>query len=244
MITQNDGFFITTLRAVMGRFFHYPEVHNNILIILFQITNFLDTNYLIITADKLNLEEFKDLFDPYRSRLRTFCKFLNNLHLNILGNISDISKNGALEQYEPIMKDIMMDLKAFYRKTANSRKRLEDFKHRKLNEVEIHEVITRIGVNVTKYQKLIISLLESYFYDDIIEYLIVIAKTNMNGKDFISALAEKKKKNVDEVKRYVLAIIENSQAILINVMNSDDEDIPDLFCNQIVNLSILEFIFS
>jgi len=235
LVSQNEGFFITTLRAAMGKFYHYPEIHNNILIILFQITNFLDSKNLVLTANKLNLDEFKDLFDPYRSRLRTFCRFLNNLHLNILGNISDISKNAAMEEYEPIMKGVMFDLKAFYRKTANSRKRLEDFKSRKLNEVEIHEVITRIGLNVTKYQKLVLSLLESYFYDDIIEYIIVIAKTNVNGKDFIINLAEKKKKSVEEIKRWTLAILENSQQILINVMNSDDEEIPDLFCNQIVN---------
>lgn len=235
MISQNDGFFIITFRAILRKYYHYPEIHNNILIILYQITNYLDTANLCLTAEKLNLEEFKEFFDPFRGRLRIFCKFLNNLHLKILANLSDIVKNNADPEFEPILKNIMFNLKSFYRNNPNAKKKLEDFKSRKLYEVEIQETITRIGVNVTKYEKLSFSMLESYFYDDIVEYLIVIAKTNENKKDFIQIVAEKKRKNIDEVKRYILSIVENSQNILLNIVDSENEEISDAVF-QIVKL--------
>jgi hypothetical protein len=226
LINQSDGFFIITLRAILGKYFHYPELHNNLLIIIFQITSYLDNQNLFFLSGKLNLEEFKDNFDLYRGKLRVFSKMLNNLHLNILANLSDMSKLNPLEEYEEMMKVIMTDLKAFYRKTTANKKRYEDFKKRKQYEIEIQEIISRIGVNVTKYNKLSFSLIDSYFYDDIIEYLKNISRKG--GKDFLQEIKEKKKKDIEEVKRYTLSIVENSTMILVNVMKSDEEEISDL----------------
>jgi hypothetical protein len=219
---------------VFNRYYHYPEIHNNSLIILFQITNYLDSQNLVLTAEKLNLEEFKNHFDPFRSRLRIFCKSLNNLHLNILANISDIAKSKNYTDHEALLKNVMLDLKSYYRNTASAKKRLEDFKTRKISEVEIHEVITRIGLNLTKYHSLSFSLTESYYYDDLVEYLIIIAKNKTNGKDFIEQIAERKRMTIDNVKRFVLAIVENTLGILYNIMNSDDEELSEIVCNHIV----------
>ncbi len=220
------------------KFAHYPEIHNNVLIILYQITNYLDRANLVLTAEKLNLDEFKTNFDPYRTKLRSFCRFLNNLHLNILSNISAVAKMNSENKMEreDLLQKIMFDLKAYYRNSGNAKKRLEDFKTRKLYEVETHEVITRIAVNITKYHTLAYSMLESYFYDDLIEYLIVISQTNAQGKDFIQEVSEKKKRDVEEIKKYVLSIVENSQLIFIHIM--DLEDVSEQFCNIKVFLKI------
>jgi hypothetical protein len=220
------------LRAILLKFAHYPEIHNNILIILYQITNYLDRANLLLTAENLDLDEFKTNFDPYRTKLRSFCRFLNNLHLNILANLSAIAKTNSENQTEQegLLQKIMFDLKAYYRYSSNSKKRLEDFKTRKFYEVETHEVITRIAVNITKHPNLAFSMLESYFYDDLIEYLIIISQTRSETKDFIQEVCQKKKKDSEEIKKYVLSIVENSQQIFLNIM--DYEDVADQFCNN------------
>ena len=49
------------------------------------------------------------------------------------------------------MKLITYDIKSFYRITANYKKRLEDFRKKKKTEFEIHNIITRAEVNISKY---------------------------------------------------------------------------------------------
>jgi hypothetical protein len=235
LITQNDAFFITTLRAILNNYSHCPEIHNNILIIITQFTTNIEQDNLVLTANKLNLKEFKEQFDGFRGKLVSFIKILNNLHLNILANLSAISKNSANEQYEDIMKSIMIDLKAFYRKNVNqaTKKRIEEFKTKKLNELEIHELITRIGINVTKYPELAQSLVESYFYHDIIEFLLIMARTSENNKDFVTMVIDNRRNKEKDVKNILLSILENSQFILINVLTIN-EIVTENFINQVV----------
>ena len=79
--------------------------------------------------------------------------------------------------------------------------------------------------------------MDSYFFDDIIEYLIIIGvgehndndsshsgKSNCLYPDFLIKMKEKKKKmTFEDIKKTVYSIVENSVLIIINVMRGDNE---------------------
>lgn len=212
--------------------------------IILHLTLKCESPYLIISSDKINLSILKDVFDIYRGRLRGLTKMMNNLHLNILSNFSNIDESE--EKAEQTLATVTADLKAFYKMSPNYKKRLGDFRSRKRNEFEIHEMITKIGANVTKNEKNSSALIDSVFYDDIIEYLIIIAnseseddnKVSLNC-DFMIKMKEKKKKmNFDEIKRIVFNIVNNSITIILNVMMAN-ESISNNFSSKVkINLLI------
>jgi hypothetical protein len=161
--------------------------------------------------------------------LRTFSKLLNNLHLNVLANISDvIGKFEKVEDdfHEDIMRNLMIDIKAYYRKTESHKKRFEDFKRRKFREIEIHEVITRVCTNLTKSSKNAFSLLDSYFYEDLLEFLVYISKTK---KKFVEEIHMKRKKGKEEIAKITQSIIENSITVINNIFNSEGDTIIRAF---------------
>ena len=135
--------------------------------------------------------------------------------------------------------------------SQNYKRRLDDFRVNKKCEIEIHDIITRIGANITRYKNNCESLIDSFFFDDIIEYLIIIGvgenndnestnsnRSNNNGADFILKIKERKKKiNLEEIKRMIASIVENSIVIFINVMNSPNE-ISDPFSTKLAEHDI------
>ena len=184
-----------------------------------------------------------DVFDMYRSKLRSFPKMLNSLHLNILSNFSEISNstNQQISQNpeDPIINLIAKDFCSFYKFNAQNIKnknRYEDFRTKKQTEIEIHEIITRIGVNITTFPKVSLLLLEqSYFYDDIMDYLLFIAFAEHNfntEKNFISYLVDVKNKNKDLVKRVTTSIVENSILIMIRSM-TEQNDVMEKLINKV-----------
>ena len=44
---MNESFFIISIRAILNKYQHYPELHMNILIILFQTTTNLDYDLIV-----------------------------------------------------------------------------------------------------------------------------------------------------------------------------------------------------
>lgn len=179
----------------------------------------------------------------YRSKLRSFPKMLNSLHLNILSNFSEISNstNQQISQNpeDPIINLIAKDFCSFYKFNAQNIKnknRYEDFRTKKQTEIEIHEIITRIGVNITTFPKVSLLLLEqSYFYDDIMDYLLFIAFAEHNfntEKNFISYLVDVKNKNKDLVKRVTTSIVENSILIMIRSM-TEQNDVMEKLINKV-----------
>jgi len=148
--------------------------------------------------------------------------------LGVLANLSDVAKGDENLTSDQLVKPIMLDLKSFYRKNSASvgmGKKFLEFKKRKIFEVEIHEIISRIGLNVTSYPESAALLIDSYFYEDIVDFLSNISKMKNNGKDYIKELCElKKKRNPEELKKMVVSIVENSCQILSNVLNLSDEE--------------------
>jgi hypothetical protein len=232
---------------MLMKYQHYPELHLNILIIIYQLTNKCDSQSLILAADKLNLLVFKDVFEIYRGRLRSFNKMLNSLHLNILSNFSELPNE---ENYENLTKLISLDVKSYYKMSPNYKRRLDDFRIRKKTELEIHETMVRIGSQITKSHKNCEILMDSFFFDDVIEYLIIIGvgehyddteslnEKSSNQADFILKLKEKKKKqNLEEIKKSVAAVVENSLIIILNVMGSTNE-LSDPFSTKLAEHDI------
>ena len=47
LIEKNKGFFISLLKFILQKYHHYPELHLNILILVFQITGFINSKYIV-----------------------------------------------------------------------------------------------------------------------------------------------------------------------------------------------------
>ena len=114
----------------MKKYQHYPELHYNVLIILCQLSNNIDSKNLVNSnlkkyklAKKLNIDELRENFSIHRGKIRGFSKLINLMHLNILSNCSQLvrcaSEFGTDEQtedeYYKIIYSIFLDIRAFYR---------------------------------------------------------------------------------------------------------------------------------
>ena len=179
----------------------------------------------------------------YRSKLRSFPKMLNSLHLNILSNFSEICghyQSNSNSADDPIINIIGKDICLFFKYNSQNIKyknRYEEFRSKKQLEIEIHETITRIGVNITTFPKISAMLFEqSYFFDDIMDYLLFIAFAEHNfntDKNFIQHIVEKKKKDKELVKRVATSIVENSVQILIHAM-TEQNDVMNKLINKVI----------
>jgi len=220
------------MKIIISKYSHYSELHVNILIILGQLSNIPEKEMIIYLSKKLNLEAFKDCFDYYRGKLRLFGKVLHNLHLNVISNLSELVNYDIKEKEEEdtinIMKAILTDLRSCFKNTHNYRKRYEDFKARKLQEIEIHELVTRIGVNISNEPQLSYHLVDdtSLFSNDIISFLkSIVDAGNESKKNFIDELMKGKtrKKNDQQCGKILISIIENSLIIILNILASPPE---------------------
>jgi hypothetical protein len=178
-----------------------------------------------LTIEKLSLNHFKETFELFRGRLRGSPRLINQLHLSILANISVLESS---ENLLPVKKLVAKDLKAFYRPSEAYKRRLDEFLIKKKVDIEIHETVTRIGVNMTKNCELSAMFLETQFYNDIIETLILIGldddpNDTVRG-DFLQRIIGKKSSlSIDRIKRFVQGIIENTLIIIINILKGSKE---------------------
>ena len=172
---------------------------------------------------KLNREEFKDNLNLFRGKIKGFSKSLNSVHLNILAIFSEIIKDEkeicndeTLEEFFNFISYIFLDLRSFYKYKTNETEKLDNFISSKNNEVEIHETITRIILNLSKRQQFAALFWEEFvIIDDLINYITNIAK-----EEFIKKIIEKerKKKNINDITNSFLSICENTLNILLNLI--------------------------
>jgi len=229
------------IKAVLSYYFSYSELHVNILFTLNQLTFNIDKNTLVIyiitlqilTAQKLNLEDFKLNFDFVRGKLHLIGKLLHNLHLNILANFSEIIHKDDEEKKEDniitILNYISADFRSFFKNTTGYKKIYEDFKERKFGELDIQDTITRIGLNLSKDPQFMYNIVDdqSLFIPDLVDFLtkIVNSKASNNRETFIDNLTNGryKGKNQTIALKTVLRIVENSYCILYNAICSPDK---------------------
>jgi len=89
---------------------------------------------------------FIETIDTVRGNLRGIMRLINNLHLNIIANFIESIKNTQLN--ENYIKNIALDMISFYKV---SEKRVDEFIIKKRQDIELHEIITRISIILTKY---------------------------------------------------------------------------------------------
>ena len=173
---------------------------------------------------------------------------INSLHLNILSNFAEIGKflvKNELEDSNIIL--LAKDLGAFY-KSASQEENISkqkkdkyyenylDFKKKKLTEIELQEIIMRIGANVTKSENCCIYLLyNTYFFDDIIQFLQgMIPTLTGNQKDFIEIVIERKKlKDPDSIRKLITSILENAVIILFQSI-SIEQNFLEYFIEKVL----------
>jgi hypothetical protein len=105
----------------------------------------------------------------------------------------------------------------FYRLSNSNNKKLQNFKEKKKKFLDLHELITRIAYKVTTDSENVISLVDSFFFQDIIDYVIFINETPRLIEDASRGL----KKSQEIIKRLINSIIENSLRIIYNGLNAD-----------------------
>jgi len=143
----------------------------------------------------------------------------------------------TLQEFFVVVSKIFVGIRSFYRYESHQEHILKDFIEKKNYEIEIHETITRIICNLT-VNKQISSLFweEKIIIDDLINYLTRISN---NKNDFIknTIQRERKNKNVEEIKKIILSICENTLNILYNLMNGiKKSDRPEGFVTFIENV--------
>lgn len=219
---------------MIKNFYHYPEIFQNILIILNKITEDVDCQYRIVVANEINLDELRDLFEFYRGKLRAFYRVVNFNYLNFLFNLSECSNLENTELVNKLYSDISYDIKMFYRNSSLNNKKFSFFKEKKKKFIEIHEIITRITYKITINTENILSLLDSMFYQDIIEFILYVK----DKPKIVEEVSKAIRKSPETIKKLLTSIIENSIIILSNSLNGDLDETSDRIL-KIVNIFIL-----
>ena len=93
------------------------------------------------------------------------------------------------------MKAILTDLRSCFKNTSGYKNKYEDFKRKKFQEIEIHELLTRIGANISNEPQLSYHLVDdtSVFVNDIMGFLKQIVESGAeNKKNFLDELMKGK----------------------------------------------------
>lgn len=161
--------------------------------------------------------------------MKVFWKVLNNLHLNVLANFSELTKNEneiikekeIKYDYENCLTDLFSNLKNFFKIRKNNKKRVEEFIQLKSMEIEVQEIISRIFNNLTQ-SSIINNLLlsDTCIFDDMIDFLGKLSgqQKQKDNKDFIKTIIEKKMKSREDPRKNIMSITENCFSAIRNLI--------------------------
>ncbi len=233
----------------MGIFNHYPELQNNILVIIFIILNKSSQTTLKKFLETLDITTLSTHLDIYRCKLRNHAKEINNYHLNILliitHNLTSQDNNNNYPENKKHLQAIAYSIASFF---DRSNKRYSDFTNRKFVEITIQDTLLKIVCFLSKYAECCFILLKSDFTNDFVSYInnFVSRKnsdtksettndrkslTSAKNKDFIMYITEKKKRkmNVENIKKVCYSIINSVCTIVFNLAKQEDSRIFDEF---------------
>lgn len=246
LVEESEGILITSLKLIFSKFFHFPEIHLNINLILISLTSHLKESEELILfsiADKFDFDALKSNFRIFRGKFVGLTKLINISHLNLIKNF--VSYNGKLEPtaYEMLSRSVFYCFRDYFKTDSTYMKRYSEFSERKLVEVELHEICLNIAYNITKHKKMVRLMFDCEFYDDLIDYLIVIAngyeeETNENStinKDYIDKILDKrKKKELDPgLMKIIGNIVKFSTSIILNLYKSGDKEVISEFDKKV-----------
>ena len=191
------------------------------------------------------MEVFRKSFDYYRGNFRLFEKTIHYLHLHILSKICTTISSEFFDSHNqsdktdndniiPIMKTALLDFKTCFNKSPNYKKRYDNLRNRKLEEAELHNIITNIALAFTKEPRLASGLIDSdsYLLSDLIQYIITINNSQEDSIGlFIQVLTSGKIKNEPDNKNCiniqiaalisVSKVIENTLHLFVNMYSLD-----------------------
>jgi len=163
-------------------------------------------------------------------------KTLNKLHLTVLANFSEIfnidEQKDVDSESQQLLQDskkhILMNFRSFFKKSTLYVKSYEEFKKIKFEEIEIHLIITRIGVIISKEPLFCFHLVDntSLFIYDIINFLHNISKAGYhNRRNFIISFSKNilLQKSLLQAGIMFLNIVINTTVIVINIFCSPQE---------------------
>jgi hypothetical protein len=165
-----------------------------------------------------------------------------------------------LAEKKTYLKDIAISMSLFF---DRNNKRYNDFKNRKLLEIQIQDLILRIISVLTREKDCCYVLLDCDFFDELINYLNIFSSTrndnvstsksqsdskslkSIKNQGFIPYVIDKKKRkmNPESIKKYLTGIIFNILNIIYNISNQEGEDIYDKF-SGVVNIYFYFLLFS
>lgn len=217
LITQNNGIFITSIRAVINKYHHYPEVYSNCLIIVVNLTFDIDPNDLIPLLQKLSLRDFSACFENYRGLLSNSTKNINILYWTILLNVSRINTFKDMKSYsKSVNSKIINEIILLY---ALEKTKLNAFLSKKLFALEIHEALVQLCLNLSNQRSLLLQLYENGFLLDMIEFLI-----HYSNKDALSSIIHQKSKKLTHAAavQLVINIVLHSLLMILEYLREDD----------------------
>ena len=224
----------------MEKFNHYPEVQNNILMILYTILNKSDPKSVEKFVEIFDIQTLDNYLDIYRCKLRSSAKEINSYHLNILYLItSNLIKSGNPKN-TTILITIAHSIGNFFDK---QNKRYNDFSKRKFYEIQIQDTILKIVNILSRNGECTKILLETEFFDNLICYIIDFSGKNNSDtksvsskkqKDYLQRIVEKKiRLNIDIVKKICFSIMISICNILFNIVN-DEGNLFDIFALLVI----------
>lgn len=231
----------------MSNFYHFPEIHLNINLIIISISKNIKQNQqalLLFTADKLDFSSLKDNFQIFRGKFNGISKLINISHLNILKNFIINSNNNI--QLEVLGKLVVYCFRSFFKTTSKFVNRYLNFSRKKQVDIEIQDLITFIAFNLTKNKDCISLLFESDFFNDLIEYIILITEYDEDNESwvFIKNIETKKKLPFSKEKKVILErIIKQTVGIILNVYKTNNESIIRSFDKIVSNIYYHMYIY-
>lgn len=215
----------------MGKFNHYPEIQNNILLIIFSLLNKSNTNTIKKFVEIFDIGSLSSHLDIYRCKLRNHAKEINNYHLNIYL----ILTSHLIKQQNPENnKNLIAIAYAVARFFDRENKRYGDFTNRKYVEIQIQDTLLKIVSHLSKIKEGCYILLKSEFTNDFITYIFNFVSrksdtrsettndrrslTSLKNKDYILYITEKKKRkmNIEVIKKICYSIMNSICTIVLN----------------------------
>jgi len=201
------------------------------------ILRIINTNYLsflknISAIHKLNNDKnISSVFNNKNIIIKRENIYNTNHNVNEDNKLEIFDSDNIKKKIEEIIISINIDFKLFYYTKKNSKNILNQnssknilrndlsmnnnsFKEKKQIFVEIHEILTRIGLRLTTNIEYSYSLINSKFYCDIIDYLAYIANTTNLIQRILNQ--NNNKKDILSVKSILTSIVENSISVLVN----------------------------
>lgn len=249
---ENKNSFINTLQITMLKYLHYPELIINTFQIILLILKKTKENNLINFLEIFDLNKFQGCFEIYKFKLRGCFKEINFLFLNILFILISFfkqknTKKILLKPNNEIILDKDLDFKVKFLKIFENlvqifcgffdttHRRYIDFTKRKFMDLQLQDLLLRMGSTIIFYESSIENILNSDFMNNLIRFVLEYrtgkceyVKNNTHPEknkafDYLDFIYSKKIKNFDTVKKITSSIILNVLDIYANLLDHENK---------------------